>query len=71
MTRTDPTPRELHPAGKGRGDLVIEAPGLDEVNVVPWPLLLRHKLVRKVEASDRYPWLVLSTALFEIGRAHV
>jgi EmrB/QacA subfamily drug resistance transporter len=64
MTRTDPTPRELHPAGKGRGDLVIEAPGLDEVNVVPWPLLLRHKLVRKVEASDRYPWLVLSTALF-------
>ena len=39
--------------------VVIEAPGADEVAVVPWPLLFRRRLVERVEASDRYRWWVL------------
>ena len=42
----------------------MEAPGADEVGVVPWPLLLRERIVERVEASDRYPWIILSTVLF-------
>lgn len=45
-------------------DLAIEAPGAEEVSVVPWPLLLRQRLVARVESSDRYPWIVLATVLF-------
>src|SRR3712207_5014771 len=62
MARQDD--RELH------DDLTIEAPGADEVGVVPWPLLLRDRLVSRVEASDRYPWIVLATVLagmFTVG----
>ncbi len=64
--QTRPTARDLHPAGKDghEPDLVIDASGLDEVSVVPWPWMLRHRLVTRVEASHRYPWLVLATALF-------
>ena len=63
---TRPSSRELHPAGKEghQPDLVIDASGLDEVSVVPWPLMLRHRVVSRVEASHRYPWLILWTALF-------
>ena len=35
-----------------------------EVQVVPWPLLLKHKVTEKVEAHPHYPWIVLATALF-------
>jgi len=35
-----------------------------EVQVVPWPLLLKHKVTERVEAHPRYPWIVLATALF-------
>ena len=45
-------------------DFTVEAPGVDEVSVVPWPLLLKHKVTERVEASPRYPWIVLATALF-------
>lgn len=31
--------------------------------VVPWPLLFRHRLHRKVQGSDRYQWWVLWTVL--------
>ncbi len=45
-------------------ELASDAPGVDETAGVPWPLLLKHKVTAKVEASDRYPWLVLATVLF-------
>jgi EmrB/QacA subfamily drug resistance transporter len=45
-------------------DFIVEAPGADELQVVPWPLLLKRKVTEKVEASPRYPWIVLATALF-------
>ena len=51
-------------------DLTIEAPGADEVAVLPWPSLFRHRLVRRVESSDRYEWWVLWTVLaglFSVG----
>lgn len=50
--------------GERARDLASEAPGADEVAVVPWPLLLRRRVVERVEASDRYPWFVLATVLF-------
>jgi EmrB/QacA subfamily drug resistance transporter len=45
-------------------ELSIEAIGADEVQVVPWPLLLRKRVTAKVEGSGRYPWIVLVTVLF-------
>src|SRR5688500_9532655 len=47
-----------------RDDLSVEAPGADEVAVAQWPLLLRDRLVQRVEQSDRYPWIILTTVLF-------
>src|SRR3954465_5028725 len=35
-----------------------------EVQVVPWPLLLRQRVTERVEAHPKYPWIVLATALF-------
>lgn len=49
-----------HPAD----DLTVDAPGADEVAVLPWPLLLRQRVAARVEGSDRYRWIVLSAALF-------
>src|SRR3954465_8760700 len=51
-------------------DLTIEAPGADEVAVLPWPTLFRHRMARHVESSDRYEWWVLWTVLaglFSVG----
>jgi EmrB/QacA subfamily drug resistance transporter len=48
----------------------VEAPGVDEVVVLPWPLLLRRRVERRVQRTDRYPWIVLGAALvglFAVG----
>ncbi|MEO7430221.1 MAG: MFS transporter, partial [Acidimicrobiales bacterium] len=45
-------------------DLSIDAPGADEVAVVPWPIMLRARVHERVADSPRYPWLVLAVALF-------
>jgi EmrB/QacA subfamily drug resistance transporter len=42
---------------------VSDAPGGEEVPVVAWPLLFRHKVSHRVRSSDRYPWWVLVTVL--------
>ncbi len=42
----------------------LEAPGVEEIAVVPWPLMMQHRVRARAERSDRYPWLVLSAALF-------
>jgi EmrB/QacA subfamily drug resistance transporter len=44
-------------------DLSVEAPGARETASVPWPLLLRDRMAQRVEASDRYRWIVLATTL--------
>lgn len=40
------------------------APGVASVGVVPWPLLWRQRLEARYASSERYPWVVLATALF-------
>ncbi|MET0903238.1 MAG: MFS transporter [Acidimicrobiales bacterium] len=45
-------------------ELSIDAPGADEVGVVPWSLLLRERVVERMADSPRYPWIVLAVALF-------
>ena len=54
-----PTDQHAHDA-----ELVVEAPGTDELGSVPWPLLLRHRVQGRIEEHDRGPWIVLATALF-------
>ena len=56
--------------GSHLDELSVEAPGADELQVVPWPLLLRSRVTKRVESSDRYPWIVLWTCLwglFSVG----
>lgn len=45
-------------------ELSSEAPGAEEHAVVPWPLLLRRRVLDRVGDSDRYAWIVLATVLF-------
>ena len=52
------------------GDVSLDAPGTEEVQVVPWPLLLQRRVAARVERSSRFPWLVLWTVLlglFAVG----
>ena len=51
-------------------DLNLDAPGAEEVQVIPWPLLLQQRVVERVGSSSKYPWLVLVTVLlglFSVG----
>ncbi len=45
-------------------ELSIDAPGADEVAVVPWPLLFHRRIITRAQQSPRYPWIVLTTVLF-------
>jgi EmrB/QacA subfamily drug resistance transporter len=45
-------------------ELSIDAPGAEEVGVLPWPLMLRSRVADRMAGSTRYPWIVLSVALF-------
>jgi EmrB/QacA subfamily drug resistance transporter len=47
-----------------RDDEAFSFEDVGEVQVVPWPLLLKHKVTERVEAHPKYPWIVLATALF-------
>ncbi len=51
-------------------DVSLDAPGTEEVQVVPWTLLLQRRVAARVERSSRFPWLVLGTVLlglFSVG----
>jgi MFS family permease len=51
-------------------ELSIDAPGADEVAVMPWSLLFRQRMADRAKQSPRYPWLVLTTVLlglFSVG----
>jgi len=45
-------------------ELSTGALGAEEVAVVPWPLMLRERVVERMAGSPRYPWIVLAVALF-------
>ena len=44
--------------------LATDAPGLEEGSTFAWPMLLRRRVVDRMEASEHYPWLVLAVVLF-------
>ncbi len=55
--------------GPDPSSVLLEAPGEEEVAVVPWPLLWRQRRARAggappSERPERSPWLVLGAALF-------
>ena len=54
----------LESRGDRAGKLSSDAPGAEEQHVVPWPLLLRQRVLDRVGDDDRYPWIVLATVLF-------
>ena len=41
-----------------------DAPGAKENTVMPWPFLLRQRVLARVGDNDRYAWIVLATVLF-------
>jgi len=45
-------------------DLSIEAPGVDEEPVVPWPLMLQRRAAARASRSERHAWIVTWTVLF-------
>lgn len=45
-------------------ELTIDAPGAEEVHVVPWPMMLRQRVHGRFSSSPRYPWVVLAVSLF-------
>jgi MFS family permease len=51
--------------GRGGDDeaLSLGVTGGEEVVVVPWPLLLRHRVAGRLRSGDRYRWWVLWAAL--------
>lgn len=70
-SRRAPTGRALAATRSGTGPTApdaleagLESPGTEEITVVPWPLMLQRRAKSRVEKSDRYPWIVLSAALF-------
>lgn len=61
---------------RGDGDddrsdrIAVDAPGADEVVIVPWPILFRRRVSARIESSDRYRWWILWTVLaglFAVG----
>jgi EmrB/QacA subfamily drug resistance transporter len=59
-------------SGRGdRGERVhIEAPGAEEVVVVPWPILFRERVAQRIREGDNERWWVLWTTLaglFSVG----
>jgi EmrB/QacA subfamily drug resistance transporter len=44
--------------------LATDAPGLEEGSTFAWPMLLRRRVIDRMEASEHYPWLVLAVVLF-------
>jgi len=61
---------DLHVERARLDEVALDAPGAEEVQVVPWPLLLQQRLAARVEGSSRYPWIVLGTVLlglFAVG----
>ena len=66
MPQRDPDDARDH----AYADVSLDAPGTEEVQVVPWALLLQRRVAARVEQSSRFPWLVLGTVLlglFSVG----
>lgn len=44
--------------------LTLDAPGVDEESVVPWPMLVQRRAEHRARRSGRYAWIVTATVLF-------
>lgn len=65
-----PAPDDSDPPTPGN-DPTLGGGGSDEVAVVPWPLLLRRRIVGRAQANDRYRWWVLWVVLFGLLSVNV
>ena len=55
-------------SGAGRATLGIEGAGLDEIAVVPWPILLRRRIAKTVGIDRRWALLiVVLSGLFTVA----
>ncbi len=61
--REDPGSRSEREAAEVEALLSGSGAGAEGGIVVPWPVLFRHRMHRRVAASDRYQWWVLWTTL--------
>jgi len=50
-------------------EIGIEPPGIDEVVVVPWSILLRRRVAGRLSDSPRGPWVVLAASLLGVFTA--
>ena len=50
-------------------ELGIEAPGADEVVMLPWSLMLQRRVAGKVERSPRQAWIILAASLLGVFTA--
>lgn len=61
---SDPDPADVSGDGPAGGDdFPVEAPGVEEVPMIAWPLLLRHRVHNHLRSRDHYRWWVLVTVL--------
>jgi EmrB/QacA subfamily drug resistance transporter len=49
---------------QGPSAVTVEAPGVDEEVIVPWPLMLQRRVVDRAGASNHFAWIVTATLLF-------
>lgn len=64
-------PRPIDPSGSTESDpdgglsaVSVEAAGIEEEVIVPWPLIWQQRVHRRASSSDRYAWIVTATLLF-------
>ena len=50
-------------------ELGIEAPGADEVVLLPWSLMLQRRVAGRVERSPRRAWIILAASLLGVFTA--
>jgi EmrB/QacA subfamily drug resistance transporter len=64
-------PTDEHPRARVPDEPTLGGAGSDEVAVVPWPLLLRRRVVGRAAGGSRYRWWVLWTVLFGLLSVNV
>lgn len=65
MPPTDPPDEDTNDRYRDdASELAVDAPGAEEVAIIPWPLLWRDRMQERATSSDRYPWVVVSATLF-------
>ena len=63
-----PKRENVHPRADDDRTLSVGSGGVDELSIIPWPILLRRRIARRVGLEHRWAvlWVVLS-GLFTVG----